>query len=156
MLRFRVPFRMHRTGWFIPVFCIILGIEIGGLQLAIPIGAVLIASLLLHEIGHMLVATLLWVPVREIGMKFGGAYTRRAYATRRRDEILISAAGPLMNIALAIPLSFVPHYGSQLAMCNLMLGAINLLPIPSSDGLRILKMLRHSGPPIDMASTMKA
>jgi Zn-dependent protease len=156
MSRFKVPFRMHRSGWLIPAFCLILGVEIAGWRLALPIGAVLVASLLLHEVGHMLAATLLWVPVREFGMRFGGAYTRRAYATRRRDEILISAAGPLMNIAIAFPLIFVPHYGSQLAMCNLMLGAINLLPIPSSDGLRILKTLLRSGPPIQMASTLKA
>ena len=147
---------MHRSGWLVFIFCAVLGIEIGGWQLALPIGAALVASLLLHEAGHILVATLLWVPVREFGLKLGGAYIRRAYATRRRDEILISAAGPLTNMALAIPLNFVPHFGPQLAMCNIMLGLVNLLPIPSSDGLRILKTLRHPGPPIDMASTLKA
>jgi Zn-dependent protease len=79
--------------------------------------------------------------VREFGLRLGGAYNRRAYATRRRDEILIAASGPLMNLLLILPLIFVPRVGPQLATCNLFLGVINLLPFPSSDGLRILRNL---------------
>ena len=144
MLRPRVPFCMHRTGWFLVLLCIVLGFLIGGLQLGLPLGALLLASLLLHEAGHMIAAKFLSVPVREFGLKLGGAYIRRAYATRRRDEILIAASGPLMNFLLVVPLSFVPHLGPQLAMCNLLLGIINLLPLPSSDGLRILRNLSGS------------
>ena len=150
MLRFRVPFHMHRTGWFLVFFCAILGVRIGGWQLGPPLGALLLASLLLHEAGHMLTATLLRVPVREFGLRFGGAYNRRAYATRRRDEILIAASGPLMNLLLIVPLIFVPRLGPQLATCNLFLGVINLLPLPSSDGLRILRNLWGSTIPSDM------
>jgi Zn-dependent protease len=154
MSRFAVPFRMHRTGWYILIICAFFGFRMGGWRLAVPIGVLLLASLMLHEAGHMLAATLLRVPVREFGLRLAGAYTRRAYATRRRDEILISAAGPLMNLALVIPFLFVPHIGAQLALCNLLLCAVNLLPIPSSDGLRILRMIRHSGAPIDIATAL--
>jgi Zn-dependent protease len=98
----------------------------------------------------MLTARLLWVPVREFGLKLAGAYTHRAYATRRRDEILIAASGPLMNLLLVVPLIFVPHLGPQLATCNLLLGVINLLPLPSSDGLRILRNLWGSTIPTSM------
>jgi len=150
MLRFKVPFHMHRTGWFLVLFCAILGVRMGGWSLGLPIAALLLASLLLHEAGHMLTARLLWVPVREFGLKLGGAYTRRAYATRRRDEILIAASGPLMNLLLVVPLIFVPHLGPQLATCNLLLGVINLLPLPSSDGLRILRNLWGSTIPTSM------
>jgi len=136
MSRFIVPFRMHNTGWFLLIVCVALGFQIGGLLLALPIGALLIASLLLHEVGHMLAATALRVPVREFGLRLGGAYNRRAYATRRRDELIISAAGPLMNLFLVVPLLFVPRLGGQLALC-----VVNLLPLPSSDGLRILRTL---------------
>jgi len=132
---------MHRTGWFLVIFCAALGVKIGGWSLGLIVGAVLLLSLLLHEAGHMLTARLLWVPVREFGLKLGGAYIRRAYATRRRDEILIAASGPLVNLLLVVPLIFVPHLGPQLATCNLFLGVINLIPLPSSDGLRILRNL---------------
>jgi Zn-dependent protease len=150
MLRLKVPFRMHRTGWFLVLFCVIIGVRIGGWQLGLPVGALLLASLLLHEAGHILTASFLRVSVREFGLRLGGAYNRRAYATRRRDEILIAASGPLMNLLLVVPLIFVPRLGPQLATCNLILGIINLLPLPSSDGLRILRNLWGSTIPSDM------
>ena len=150
MLRLRIPFCMHRTGWFLVLLCVILGVRMGGWQLGLPVGALLLASLLVHEAGHMLAASFLRVPVREFGLRLGGAYNRRAYATRRRDEILIAASGPLMNLLLVVPVIFVPRLGPQLATCNLVLGVINLLPLPSSDGLRILRNLWGSTIPRDM------
>jgi Zn-dependent protease len=150
MLRIGIPFRMHRTGWFLVLFCVILGVRMSGWQLGLPLSALLLASFLLHEAGHILTATLLRVPVREFGLRLGGAYNRRAYATRRRDEILIAASGPLMNLLLVIPVIFVPRLGPQLATCNLMLGVVNLLPLPSSDGLRILRNLWDSTKPSDL------
>lgn len=100
-------------------------------------------SLLLHEIGHILAATTLGVPVREFGLCLGGAYNRRAFAPSHRDEVLISAAGPLMNLLLVLPFLFIPQIGFQLAICNLTLCVVNLLPFPSSDGLRILRAWRQ-------------
>jgi Zn-dependent protease len=147
MASFVVPFKMHSNGWFLLAFCFAFGIWTGGWQLGLPIGAFLVASLLMHEVGHMLAATLLGVPVREFGLRLAGAYNRRAYATRRRDEILISSAGPLMNLCLVIPLLFLPRLGAQLATCNLLLCVVNLLPLPSSDGLRILRTIWSSSAP---------
>jgi Zn-dependent protease len=74
-------------------------------------------------------------------MCLSGAYNRRAYAGGRRDEVLISAAGPLMNLFLVLPLFYLPVIGPKLALCNLGLCVANLLPIPSSDGLRILRTI---------------
>jgi Zn-dependent protease len=89
--------------------------------------------------------------VREFGLELRGTYVRRAYATRRRDEILIAASGPLMNLLMVVPFIFLPRLGLQLAMCNMMLAVINLLPLPSSDGLRILRNL--SGPVLSTSPT---
>jgi Zn-dependent protease len=135
---------MHRTGWLLVLLCVVLGVGMGGWQLGFPEGALFLASLLLHEAGHMLAAAFLGVPVREFGLELRGAYVRRAYATRRRDEILIAFSGPLMNLLIAVPLTFVPRLGPQLGMFNVMLAVINLLPLPSSDGLRILRNLSGS------------
>jgi len=141
---------MHRTGWFLILFCVILSVRIGGWQFGFPLCALLLASLLLHEAGHMLTAIFLRVPVREFGLRLGGAYNRRACATCRRDEILIAASGPLMNLLLVVPLILVPRLGPELATFNLVLGVFNLLPFPSSDGLRILRNLRSPTIPRDM------
>lgn len=136
---------MHATGWLLIVFCIVLGIRASGLRLGVVVGIAFATSLLLHEIGHMLAAILLRVPVREVGLCLSGAYNRRAYARCRRDEILISAAGPLINLAVVFPLIFVPMVGKQIALCNLLVCIGNLVPIPSSDGLRILRTIWPSG-----------
>ena len=141
MNRFMVPFRMHNTGWLLLASCVLIGIWLSGLWLGLAVGAALAASLLLHEMGHMLASIMLGVPVREFGLRLSGAYNRRAYAVRRRDEVLISAAGPLMNLLLVLPLLYLPLIGTKLALCNLMLCVLNLLPLPSSDGLRILRAM---------------
>jgi len=141
MARLIVPFHMHGEGWFVVLVCVALGVRMGGWRLGVPLGVLMVASLLLHEIGHMITATLLRVRVHEFGLKLGGAYVRRAQAPRRREEILIAASGPLMNLLVVVPLIFVPRLGYQLALCNLVLGVVNLLPLPSSDGLRLLRNL---------------
>ena len=144
MERFMVPFRMHKTGWVMLGMCCLLGASLCGWRVGIVEGVLVIASLLLHEVGHMSAATILGVPVREFGLSWRGAYNRRAYAGGRRDEILISVAGPLTNLFLAFPMLYLPMVGRQLALCNLMLCVVNLLPIPSSDGLRILRNIMGS------------
>lgn len=147
MDKFSIPFRIHGTGCLLIGFCLLIGVWLRGWGLGFAMGGLLIASLLLHEAGHMLVAIMLAVPVREFGIRLTGAYNRRAYATNRRDEVFIALAGPLTNLFLAVPLLFIPLIGTQLALGNLALCVVNLLPIPSSDGLHILQTLRHSGRP---------
>jgi Zn-dependent protease len=137
---------MHGSGWFMLALCILYGIMLLGLGRGIAEGALVLASLLVHEMGHIVVALMLGVPVREFGLCWLGAYNRRADSRERRTEILISLAGPLTNILLAFPMHYVPVIGNQLALCNLLLGIFNLLPIPSSDGLRILHNIRGTLP----------
>ena len=144
MVKWRIPFRMHLDGWMLLGCCIFLGIALDGLRLGLLFGLAMVASLLLHEGGHILAAGLLNVRVHEFGLRMAGAYIRRAYAASKQDEVLIATAGPLMNFCLILPLSFVPVLGHQLALGNLALGIVNLLPIPASDGLRILRALRIS------------
>jgi Zn-dependent protease len=141
MSKFLVPFHLYATGWALIALCLVLGGMMAGWPLGLPVGLALLACLLMHEVGHMATATLLGVPVYEFGLRFAGAYNRRSYASTRRDEVLISLSGPLMNLFLAIPLYFVPHVGVQLAMGNLALFVVNLVPMPSSDGLRILRVI---------------
>jgi Zn-dependent protease len=141
-----IPFRMHQAGWILIAICVVIGIAIDGWRLGIVFGFFMVASLLLHEAGHILAAAFLGVRVHEFGLRMAGAYIRRAYASSPQDEVFIATAGPLMNVCLILPLSFIPVLGQQLALCNLALGLVNLLPLPSSDGLRILRALRLSNP----------
>lgn len=141
MQKLLIPFRMSATGWLLLAMCILFGIVLSGWWAGALQGALVIVCLLLHEVGHMLTAVALGVPVREFGLCGRGAYNRRAHSGRRRTEILISISGPLMNLFLAFPLHYLPVIGNQLALYNLILCIVNLLPIPSSDGQRVLRNL---------------
>lgn len=134
--------------------CALIEIFHYGAGWGLAAAVLLIVSLLLHEVGHMLMAAALGVKVREFGVCLWGAYNRRARGNSRRDEILISLAGPLMNFALLLPCFFVPRIGFELALCNLILGVGNLLPIPSSDGLRILQTILGPYPVVSAVSTI--
>jgi Zn-dependent protease len=144
---------MHSSGWLVVAFCSVIGIRLCGLRHGLALGALIVVSLLLHEMGHMLVAIALGVPVREFGLCLGGAYNRRGTANRRRDELLIASAGPMVNFGLVACL-VLPSIGPQLAFCNLVICVMNLLPLPSSDGLRILRTLFVSGRPTVMVPAM--
>jgi Zn-dependent protease len=136
-----VPFRMHTKGWMVVALCFLLEIAAWGFRTGLVAGAALLVSLLLHEVGHILGAAALGVPVREFGISVYGAYIVRARGSCDRDDAVISASGPLMNLALTLPSLLMPHIGVQIAFCNLALCLLNLLPIPSSDGLRIARSL---------------
>lgn len=144
MQKLLIPFRMSAMGWLLLAMCVLFGIAVLGWRPGAVEGALVILCLLLHEVGHMLTAVALGVPVREFGLCGRGAYNRRAHSGRRHIEILISLSGPLMNLCLAFPSHYLPVIGNQLALYNLILCAVNLLPIRSSDGLRILRNLRGS------------
>jgi Zn-dependent protease len=129
---------MHDSGWLLLALCMLFSIALCGLSRGMVLGYLVAASLVMHELGHIAACILLRVPVSEFGLCLGGAYNRRAYAGCRRDEAIISAAGPLMNLCLIFPSHFLPVIGRQLTLCNIMLCVVNLLPIKSSDGSRIL------------------
>lgn len=137
---FRVPFRMQVSGWVVVLFCCLVGIRLSGFWPGLLLGALIVASLLAHELGHMLASLALGVPVCEFGLCFRGAYNRREMAERRRDNILISFAGPFVNLCL-VAAGFIPKIGPQLALCNFMLFITNLIPLPSSDGMHIVREL---------------
>jgi len=138
---------MQSDAWGLLALCLLIGVVLAGPSLGPFIGLALVVSLLLHETGHMLMAAALGVQVKEFGLSLFGAYIRRAYATSRHDEILIALAGPLASLALAGLLLPMPGIAHQVGLCNMAVGFINLLPIPASDGLRILKTLRNPNCP---------
>lgn len=74
------------------------------------------------------------------------------FKNRKRDMLLVSLAGPMMNFLLAIVTAFIIIYGNirneilynilAVAMWyNIMLGAFNLLPFPPLDGSKIVASL---------------
>jgi stage IV sporulation protein FB len=96
-----------------------------------------IPATVLHELGHILAALMCGVKVKKIGLSRVGLYTVREPGPRWAN-LCVSAAGPLFNLLLAVTLR---EAAPTFAWVNLMACAYNLLPIPNSDGRRILALL---------------
>jgi Zn-dependent protease/CBS domain-containing protein len=112
----------------------------------------LFGSVLVHELGHSLVALRRGIPVRSITLfLFGGVATLQEEAETPRDEFLIAAAGPATSFLVAGAFwagrAFLPvgeaagAVMGYLAMANTLLGGFNLLPGFPLDGGRVLRSL---------------
>lgn len=124
------------------------------------------ASVLAHELGHALVARRFGHPTLDITLSpLGGLARMRGFPELPRHALLIAAAGPAVNLLLAVPLSAsllgfdpltthwrithgldvwridaetLPFY---LFAFNVLLAAFNLLPAFPLDGGRMLRAL---------------
>ncbi|MGO1054690.1 site-2 protease family protein [Crossiella sp. CA198] len=112
----------------------------------------LAASVLLHELGHVVVALRLGLPVRRVRLQLlGGAAELMRTPTRPGQEGWVAAAGPAVSVGLAalagLGLLLVPGGGvlwlliAQLAVANAAVAVINLLPGLPLDGGRVLRAL---------------
>ena len=112
----------------------------------------LFVSVLLHELGHSIVALQYKVPVPSITLfLFGGVAQIAAEPPSAKAEFLIASAGPLVSLALAIffysvqPLAagVEPLFGlaKYLTYINLALALFNLVPGYPLDGGRVLRAI---------------
>lgn len=94
-------------------------------------------GLILHEAAHAGACVYLGLKVKGIVICRKGIGVRREAGTPRQNAI-VAAAGPLVNLLL-----LCLFWGNANAViANLLLCAINLLPIPGSDGRRVWESLR--------------
>jgi Zn-dependent protease/predicted transcriptional regulator len=112
----------------------------------------LFVSVLLHELGHSVVALRYKIPVPSITLfLFGGVAQIAAEPPSARAEFLIAAAGPLVSVLLAIFFYLVqplvagvePLLGlaKYLMYINLALALFNLIPGYPLDGGRVFRAL---------------
>ena len=118
----------------------------GGLSAVFAI-VLAFSSVLLHELGHAVVAR--WLGVRVSGIElgfFGGAAKMVELPRSANHEIAIAAAGPAVSLALTgvgFGLGAVTGFWlfSMIGWINLVIAAFNLLPALPMDGGRILRAL---------------
>lgn len=103
------------------------------------------ASVLVHELGHAVVARRLGVRIAGIDLGFlGGAAQMVDPPRSSRDEMAIAAAGPAVSLGIAVAgfglgaLTGV-NVLTTLGWINLILGVFNLLPAFPMDGGRVLR-----------------
>lgn len=113
------------------------------------------ASIVLHELGHSIVAIRKGCRVRQITLMFiGGAAQMERIPTKPLDEFLMAVAGPAVSVALgAACLTTGPHLPlppvvggyfnvvQLLGYINVGLAVFNLLPSFPMDGGRVLRAI---------------
>jgi Zn-dependent protease len=105
------------------------------------------ASIVLHELGHAVVARELGVRVATIELGFfGGAAQMEGMPRQPRRELAIAAAGPAVSLALGgagLGLAALTGFGgfALVGWINLVLAGFNLIPALPMDGGRILRAL---------------
>jgi len=139
--------------------------------------ALLVSVLLIHELGHWCFLRYFQIPIREVGFGFGpnlgrihnvvlrliplGAYVspdpEKWTAASARQRLVVALAGPLANLTYAGSLQW---FGSPvdplldlLIKFNLLVAALNMLPVPPLDGWEALTSLSTLGgyPPSQQA-----
>ena len=152
-----IEIKIHMTFLLIVAFVVFQGVSWGGATGAvvsmIQLG-VLFGLVVLHELGHSLVARKLGYRVRDITLyPIGGAARMESMPDRPWHEIAIALSGPAVNIAIAALLFpiilFVYPLGGvfppittvlgSLFVINLILAGFNLLPAFPMDGGRVLR-----------------
>lgn len=113
----------------------------------------LFVSVLLHELGHSLVALRLGVKVCSITLfMLGGVATVERDPPTAIGALLVAVAGPAVSLVLALLLALAVHplshllpvaglVAEELAQLNLVLALFNLLPGLPLDGGQIVKAL---------------
>ncbi len=172
---FGIPVRLHFTFVLLLVFLLFIGVgdRQSGAMTALYVVA-LFASVLLHEVGHTLVAKHYGIRTLEIVMYPIGGVSRPERQPATRQELWIALAGPMVNflIAGALIAWMYAHQGflafrelaeptdanlaERIALGNLVLGVFNLLPAYPMDGGRILRSLLARYRPEEEATRMAA
>jgi Zn-dependent protease/CBS domain-containing protein len=172
---FGVPIRLHFTFLLLLVFLLFIGIgeRQSGASTAIYILA-LFGSILLHELGHALVASRFGIRTVEIVMFPIGGVSRPERPPKAREELWIALAGPSVNLLIAAgialwawqqhrlaPLSELleptdANLALRIGAGNLMLALFNILPAYPMDGGRVLRSLLARWRPEDEATRISA
>lgn len=119
-----------------------------GLNLLLPV--ILFGIVVLHELGHALAARHFGIGTRDITLyPIGGVARLNAMPRHSHQEMVVAAAGPAVNFALAgvawlvSPLlagtPILAFLAGQFITFNLTLALFNLLPAFPMDGGRILR-----------------
>jgi stage IV sporulation protein FB len=142
---------MQWKGIKIKIHPTFIGLMIISALCGLAVRAFLIFGLVvLHELAHMLAAAGYGVKVRSIELyPYGGtAVLEDTFEGKKREETIISLAGPAFNFALFLMLQGLRGEGIihggwtlELARINFWLAAFNLIPVLPLDGGRILRAM---------------
>jgi Zn-dependent protease len=159
---FGINVLVHWTFLFLPTYLIFSGAgsESGSaLFFVLALVAAVFGCVVLHELGHALMARRFGIDTKDITLyPIGGVARLERMSERPWEEFWIAIAGPAVNVAIAAilalalfittPVTAMPspsllavEFAVHLLIANLFLVGFNLLPAFPMDGGRVLRAL---------------
>ncbi|MHB8317827.1 MAG: site-2 protease family protein [Acidimicrobiales bacterium] len=136
-VRYTTVFRRHSEGVAV--------------AMAVVATALLLGSLLLHELGHAVVGKMRGLRVSSITLYVFGGATTASQPSGPGDELLFTLVGPTVNLVLSLlfwgvtgvadhfHLSGVAQVSGEAGWLNLLLGVFNVVPAAPLDGGHVLE-----------------
>lgn len=123
---------------------------VGGYSLAVGFVLCLLLSVLLHELGHAVMARRFGIGVRAITLELLGGYTEmESDSPNAKADLFVSLTGPLVSLVLGLAAlglewllperTILNQLAFQLAWSNLIVAVFNALPGLPLDGGRALR-----------------
>lgn len=161
---FGINLYVHWTFLFLVAFVLYENWSVGGEELAFYGGIALLGTItcvVLHELGHALMARRFGIPTRDITLyPIGGVARLERMSDRPMEEFCIAVAGPAVNVVIAAllavpamiamrqidfahltPLTLMSHIPLVLFLVNVLLVLFNMLPAFPMDGGRVFRAL---------------
>ncbi len=165
---FGIGIYVHWSFPLLLVYAFLNGLFSGGLEFAlfmVPLVLAVFACVVLHELGHALMARYFGIGTRDITLyPIGGVARLERMSENPLEEVCIAVAGPAVNVVIATVLllavaalwglglvlpngpEFLVHPGlfsilPILVFSNLLLAGFNMIPAFPMDGGRVLRAL---------------
>ena len=171
MFRDTQPIYEFRGPWGVPIqiggslfLLILLIVGVGGnpdtFIYDLIFAAILIGSILLHELGHAWGCLIQGVPVRRIMLYGGGGFCERTRSATRYEQELIVSMGPIVNLVLWAVAGLLGNMVAdpQIAWVlmttswvNGFLAIFNLIPVQPLDGGKLFELILCRVMPPDLA-----
>jgi Zn-dependent protease len=170
---FGIPLYLHSTFFLLPLYALFLSRHdgLGGILFGQALLLSLFGCVLLHELGHALMARFFGIPTRDITLyPIGGVARLESTGHAPHQELCIALAGPAVNLAIVLvlspfvalfmatgllrnpmelligdPLSVLASFLTALWVGNGFLMVFNLLPVFPMDGGRVLRAILGLG-----------
>lgn len=161
-----IPINIHGTFWLLPLFVLLTAMPGGSLVMRLAILFSVFGCVILHELGHAMMARLFGVGTRDITLyPIGGVASLDRMPRSPLAEGAIAIAGPAVNLVIAaalLPLLLLASgpianvYLQSMIYVNIALIVFNMLPVFPMDGGRVLRAVLGAFVPYTRATQIAA